>query len=111
MRSKTEEDDIRNNGAAEHQVNGTVVKGHTSDILEDVYAERERQDGKWGIQRHDDPTWLAILSEEIGESAQEVLQRKFGDVANGHGDLREELVQVAAVAVAWVEEIDRRANA
>lgn len=40
-----------------------------------------------------------ILGEEFGE----VCNATFGD---GVGDLREELVQVAAVAVAWIEAID-----
>jgi hypothetical protein len=54
--------------------------------------------------------WNAILSEEVGESAQEVLTLEWGEEAGGgHGNLREELVQVAAVAVAWIEAIDRRA--
>lgn len=45
--------------------------------------------------------WLAILAEEVGEASDEI----------AHGDtaaLRGELVQVAAVATAWVEAIDRR---
>jgi hypothetical protein len=32
----------------------------------------------------------------------------FGVSGNGHGDAREELVQVAAVAAAAIEAIDRR---
>lgn len=76
--------------------------------LEDVWDERDRQDEKWGEQNHLDLTWNAILMEEVGEAAQEVLTTAFGAAAKGHGDLREELVQVAAVAIAWIEAIDRR---
>ncbi len=77
-------------------------------VLLDIVDERERQDQKWGIQNHLDLTWNAILMEEIGEAAQEVLTRSMGSIAKGHGDLREELIQVAAVTVAWIEAIDRR---
>jgi NTP pyrophosphatase (non-canonical NTP hydrolase) len=86
-----------------------TVNGDTIKALESVYAERQRQDAKWGSQRDlSDPVWLAILTEEVGESAQEVLTRIPGneEAGKGHGDLREELVQVAAVAVAWVEALD-----
>jgi hypothetical protein len=90
----------------------------------DVRCERERQDAKWGEQNHPDGTgrpgarlmadhyrrvcqahtpetdnWQDILSEEVYEAYAETNPAK----------LREELVQVAAVAVAWVEAIDRRA--
>lgn len=37
---------------------------------------------------------LAVLAEEVGEVARAM---------QGDGDLEEELIQVAAVAVAWVE--------
>jgi NTP pyrophosphatase (non-canonical NTP hydrolase) len=72
-------------------------------IVEQVIAERERQDAKWGgtpgIDRRDDATYAAVLGEEFGEVCQAWLER---DVEN----LRTELVQVAAVAIAWVEELD-----
>jgi hypothetical protein len=92
-------------------------------VLHDVRVERDRQDAKWGQQNHLDGTsrerdldarnarlrcdtkaslgtvkWLDILLEEVMEAAAEEDPAK----------LREELVQVAAVAVSWVEAIDRR---
>jgi hypothetical protein len=67
-----------------------------------VRAERVRQDEKWGVQNHSATRWYTILGEEHGEVAKDVLER------NG-GGLREELVQVAAVAVAWLEALDRAA--
>lgn len=99
-------------------------------VLAEVEAERERQDQKWGEQNHPDGTggrdpirddgtsriaiaaWAknrtdsmlaaectyeAILTEEWAEALAETDQAK----------LRSELIQVAAVAVAWVEKIDR----
>ncbi|WP_231575129.1 hypothetical protein [Bacillus sp. B-jedd] len=45
-------------------------------ILADVKQERDRQDSKWGLQRHDYGTWLTILVEEVGEVAQAMPKRK-----------------------------------
>lgn len=80
------------------------------DIYALVDAERERQIIKWGPP-HDwgqgdcsspyvaAPTKVAVLAEECGEVARAVLD---GDM----NDLTAELVQVAAVAVAWLEGIN-----
>ncbi|HVM69991.1 MAG TPA: hypothetical protein VM204_09195 [Gaiellaceae bacterium] len=72
-------------------------------ILAEVSDERDRQNAKWGgvpgIDRRDDHTYAAVLTEEVGEACKAWLER---DVAA----LREELVQTAAVAVAWIEELD-----
>lgn len=74
--------------------------------LAEVAAECDRQDAKWGEQNHLDPTWAAILGEEFGEACQALLHDEFGGRAAG--TLRAELIQIAAVAVQWVEAIDRR---
>jgi NTP pyrophosphatase (non-canonical NTP hydrolase) len=63
--------------------------------------ERTRQNEKWGEQNHPDLYWLGILVEEVGEVSRAVIE----------GDERgrdKELVEVAAVCVAWIEAIDRR---
>lgn len=71
-------------------------------ILMMVSAERDRQDVKWGgipgLERRDEHTYAAVLGEEVGEACKAWLERDLES-------LREELVQVAAVAVAWLEEI------
>jgi hypothetical protein len=93
-------------------------------VLEDVRHERRGQDAKWGEQNHPDGTggdlavrmsdaarrltdakakvgrltWKDILREEYLEALAETDPAK----------LRTELIQVAAVATAWVEAIDRR---
>lgn len=77
-----------------------------ADAVFSIVLERESQTKKWGTQHHPPETWLTILTEEIGEAAQEVLTQRFGEAAKGHGDLREELVHAAAVIVAWIEDID-----
>ena len=105
------------------------------DVIAEVRAERRRQDAKWGEQNHPDGTgraphaenwgvadgssgyirdrltqrcqarfeigvgaWLDILAEEVAEAFAE----------DDPALLRAELIQVAAVAVSWVEAIDRR---
>lgn len=110
-------------------------KARTSQVLADVGDERARQDAKWGQQDHPNvwpllgnkfdiaahqriPTatraralcderhhdgvgsWLDIAVEELCEAAE----KGKDDIA-----CREELVQLAAVCVAWIECIDRRA--
>jgi len=75
--------------------------------LADVLIERDRQDDRWGVQNHSEFEWLAILTEEVGEAAQATLEREFGDSEQTVDGLRTEIVQVAAVAIAWVEAFDR----
>lgn len=96
------------------------------DVLHEVHLERIRQDQKFGMDRTmpngtggpglghvraaaqracfvafdlGNGTWRHILQEEVAEAFAE------SDPAR----LREELVQIAAVAVAWIEGIDRDA--
>jgi hypothetical protein len=95
----------------------------TIGVTYEVVRERGQQDRKFGEQNHPDGTskmwqpeadlmrqdceeafaggqgtWKHILLEEVAEAIAEE------DVKA----LRNELIQVAAVAVAWVEAIDRR---
>lgn len=69
-------------------------------VLNEVETERWRQEGKWGEQNHDSPLYLTIMVEEVGEVAKAILEHRRQEV-------RAELVQVAAVAVAMIECIDR----
>lgn len=101
-----------------------VLDGPRGRVLRDVHVEREAQDRKWGQQSHPDGTgqygdkefadmarsacdeahragrgtWRDILWEELNEALAESEPAK----------LRAELIQVAAVAVNWIEAIDRR---
>ncbi|GAG34203.1 unnamed protein product [marine sediment metagenome] len=76
----------------------------TEKILEEVAAERSSQDAKWGEQRmHPASLWHLILSEEVGEAADDIMV-----VERQGAKLRQELVQVAAVAVASIESHDRQ---
>lgn len=75
-------------------------------VLDEVSAERERQNDKWGEQNHDPFLYLAILTEEVGEAAQAAIHARFGGRFSV-ADYRTELVQIAAVAVAAIECVDR----
>jgi hypothetical protein len=94
-------------------------------VLADIGAERVAQNEKWGEQNHPDgtggsgalyvadryrsivdhgladgtATWRDVLLEEVYEALAETDPDR----------LRAELVQIAAVAAAWIEAIDRRA--
>lgn len=109
-------------------LDGVEVRAALEDFntptLAAVRHERIRQDAKWGEQNHPDGTggyirrveadearkacseaaddravtWRHILAEEVAEAFAE----------EDPGCLVEELVQVAAVAVAWIEAFGRR---
>lgn len=89
-------------------------------IMSAIHAERMRQErlkaaGKFVFSCADagisDLGRLAVLTEEVGEVAHE-LNEQIGKPARrqAHFDsqarLRDELIQVAAVCVAWLEAID-----
>lgn len=80
----------------------------TVKVLFEVLEERHRQDVKWGVQHHSIYKWLAILSEEVGEAAEAMLDAERTGRADDIAHLREELVQTAAVAVEMVEALDRQ---
>lgn len=79
-------------------------------VLDEIYSERVRQDEKWGQQDHAPAEWLMILGEEVGEVNKAALETffKYKDADNDYSKYREELIQVAAVAVAMIECLDRK---
>ena len=86
---------------ADQRWQDALARARRQDVLAEVGRERSRQEwlrtaGAIGPVDTDGER-LAVLVEEVGEVA-----RAMND---GKG-LREELIQVAAVAVAWVEAID-----
>lgn len=74
-------------------------------IYRDIDAERDRQEARFGRQIHSWPVWAAVLAEECGEVAEACLQAHWRE-PSGPEHLREELVQVAAVAVQMLEKLD-----
>ena len=86
-------------------LNDTVI------ILNYVLTERIAQDQKWGVQNHSPADWITILVEEVGEASKEALEFKFGpSPAESLKRYKTELIQVAAVAVAMVECLDRNSG-
>ena len=73
-------------------------------VLDHIRAERERQIDKHGDHWRDAGTWALILNEETGEVARAALECNQL-VERDHQALYEELVQTAAVAVAWAEQV------
>ena len=103
-------------------------------VLFEVAQERARQDAKWGEQNHPDGTarpWPAIFRLSFADCAQIarlqvdheakigtsnytsiLLEEVFEALAETDpAKLREELIQIAAVCVQWVQAIDRRGGA
>ena len=79
-------------------------------VADDILDERTKQNIKWGKQNHPYTVWLAILMEEVGEVAQAMqVNRSWGKKSDA-GDLYNELVQVAAVAVAIAEQVAEDEN-
>lgn len=89
----------------------------TEMVLFEVRNERRRQEylrtqGKFratcattGDNALDDFECLAVLAEEFGEVSRAVCEQMAGSNELVRMSLREELIQVAAVAVAWVERL------
>jgi hypothetical protein len=91
-------------------------------IFHDILTERARQNTKWGEQNHPDGTggWRAFLTiekEACEEAARlgcvtwrhilaEEVEEAFAE--EDAARLRTELIQIAGVALQWVEAIDRR---
>ena len=74
-------------------------------IVEEILAERLRQDKRWREQNHHPFVWLVILGEEKGEADKAALEATYGD--DPWSNYREELIQTAAVALAAIESLDR----
>jgi NTP pyrophosphatase (non-canonical NTP hydrolase) len=85
----------------------------TQRVLDAIAQERIVQTQLWGVQRHTFPNWIAILTEELGEAAEAVLKFTFPEADRSTlgprelvDQIRTELVQLAAVATAVVEQIE-----
>lgn len=78
-----------------------------------MLAERDEQDlrypGRTCAEIADELSCLAILTEEVGEVAKEVVELTLGPLVESPAKKREllraELVQVAAVSLAWMERL------
>jgi hypothetical protein len=75
-------------------------------VLAEIVLERLEQDAQWGGPGHDDQhdvnCWIAILARHVGLAAND-------EAATDLARFRRQMVRVAAVAVAAVESLDRKA--
>lgn len=94
------------------------------DVLSKIHAERHQQDEKWGEQNHPDGTGIAfddLTARLVQERCQEAFSEGKGtwrlilheEMAEAFAEtdpdkLEAELIQAAAVCVAWVQSIRRR---
>ena len=98
---------------ADYLMKGTKMKNPTTAVLAEICSERFKQDEKWGVQSHLPDKWMVILLEEVGEACKESLEaysKVIAEVYDKRKSLdrwRQEMIQVAAVAVAAVECYDR----
>ncbi|EMF82198.1 hypothetical protein LEP1GSC188_3371 [Leptospira weilii serovar Topaz str. LT2116] len=77
-------------------------------IINEINEERDRQDLKWGEQNHSPMEWSVILLEEVGETGKAALETHFRyNEKDDYSEYRNELIQVAAVAIAMIESHDR----
>lgn len=56
---------------------GLADRSGLAQVMKDVTNERLRQDQKWGAQHHDPAVWIAILMEEVGEAAEELMETEM----------------------------------
>lgn len=75
-----------------------------------ILDERDRQDEKWGPQDHSLFEWVTILTEEVGELAAAALGHTFGTAQHPDLDWRKEAVQIAALALAMLEQPTRHGS-
>lgn len=75
-------------------------------VLEKIYKERLRQDAKWGGPEHDDSheigMWLELIKERV-----DTIHQDYATSAQRPDDVTKLLIEVAAIAAAAVESIER----
>jgi len=87
------------------------IRSSTISIADEVVGKRHAAHQKHGANSIEsiagtDPFWLAILGEEFGDVAHELTydaNATLGEQLNG---VRRELLDTAAVAIAWIAAID-----
>jgi len=83
-----------------HEVHRERIRAHAK--------HKDKPGGSMEMKTYDEPDWLPVLVEEVGEVAKVLCDHRHGllTVDRARDDLRAELIQVAAMTVAWIEAID-----
>lgn len=88
--------------------------GRQAGILDEVKDERARQDEQWGGPGHDDThvpaEWFGFIQDQDDHFTSASLSTRSHDEAFITATARERLIKIAALAVAAVESIDRKAR-
>lgn len=84
---------------------GVVQGSRLHAILNRIVEERHRQDERYGDLNHglSVADWIALLAEEFGEASKDAVDFRFRQQSLVL--LVDELIQVAAVAVQFIEKI------
>jgi hypothetical protein len=70
------------------------------DIYDEIKAERAKQKNMWRMDSfHSHTDWSGIITHELGQAVF---------IADEERTFREQMVKIAAVAVAAIEAVDRR---
>lgn len=90
-----------------------------------VAREQTNQFLKWGEQNHNDFYWYGILAEEFGEVGKALIETTLRSVSPypdipgivhmniqspDISEIKKEVIHVAAVAMSWLEAMERRLN-
>ncbi len=90
---------------------GVARKPRRKTVLQEIRIERNRQDHQWGGPVNDDGhragDWLGFIDDHLGRAKQSIVNR----VLITEDDYRQNLIEVAALAVAAVESLDRKRKA
>jgi len=78
---------------------------NTVRVLMEVLREREVQEAEGGQQNHPIAMWTVILSDALGRMSGAILEHKY--LGTSEHCVRCELLNIAATAVAAVEQLDR----
>ena len=83
-------------------------------VYDEVHAERNSAHTKHGAKGNsrenatwNEGEWLAVIVEEVGEVAHELTYDTERSTVEKAQRMHDELVQVAAMACAWIDSLDR----
>jgi len=83
-----------------HEVHRERIRAHEK--------HKDKPGGSMEMKSFYSPDWMPVLVEEVGEVAKVLCDYRHGLLTDDamRTELREELVQVAAMTVAWIDAMD-----
>lgn len=97
------------NGFSGNKLDVLITGENQKEVITAILLERTRQDALWGEQNHPPHYWTSILGEEFAELCEAVNETIFdnGTDKGGYENLRTEAIHVAAVAIGFLECLER----